>query len=55
MLDGIRKKQVFRFEEYQTMLHLQCGVDQGQAIDRNYSMYLIDLQCLDMEGMDVAR
>lgn len=55
MLNEIRKKQVFTFEEYRTMLHLQCGGDQGQAVDRNYSLYLVDLQCLDMERTDIAR
>lgn len=58
MLDGIRKKQAFSFEEYQTMLNLQCGVDQtrtgdertSRATDRNYSMYVIDLHGLEMES-----
>lgn len=54
MLEGIRRKPSFTFEEYQTMLNLQCGVHQGQALDRNYSMYLLDLQCLDLERMDVT-
>ena len=35
------------------MLNLQCGVDQsrsgGQAVDPNYSMYIIDLHGLAME------
>jgi exocyst complex component 4 len=52
MLDRIRIKQTFRFEEYQAMLNLQCGVDQGEATDPNYSMYLLDLQRLDVERMD---
>ena len=52
MLDNIRKKQVFTFDEYKAMLDLQCGVDQSnrngapQATDRNYSMYIIDLHGL---------
>lgn len=56
MLSGIRKKQVFTFDEYKTMLDLQCGVDPSlakngapQASDRNYSMYVIDLHGLELE------
>ncbi|ETW86911.1 hypothetical protein HETIRDRAFT_377575 [Heterobasidion irregulare TC 32-1] len=54
MLDSIRKKQVFTFDEYKAMLDLQCGVDQSnrngapQATDRNYSMYVIDLHGLEL-------
>ncbi len=57
MLDGIRQKQLFTFDEYLTMLRLQCGVDQtegdpraSKAINRNYSMYVIDLHGLEMEN-----
>ncbi|KAJ6627103.1 Sec8 exocyst complex component-specific domain-containing protein [Mycena sp. CBHHK59/15] len=54
MLDGIRKKQWFSFDEYQIMLNLQCKVVPGEgdapkATDRNYSMYVIDLHGLEME------
>ena len=55
MLDGIRQKQYFSFDEYQVMLDLQCGVNSTsergaqQATDRNYSMYVIDLHGLEME------
>jgi exocyst complex component 4 len=52
MLDSIRNKQSFTFEDYRAMLNLQCGADQGEAIDRNYSMYLLDLQALDIEHID---
>ena len=52
MLDGIRQKQTFTFGDYENMLNLQCGVDQGEAADRNYSTYLLDLHCLGMERMD---
>ena len=55
MLEGIRKNPSFTFDEYQTMLNLHCGVHQGQGLDRNYSMYLLDLQCLDLEGMGVTK
>ena len=56
MLDGIRKKQVFSFDEYKVMLDLQCGVDPSlgdksasQATDRKYSMYVIDLHGMELE------
>jgi exocyst complex component 4 len=52
MLDRIRNKQTFTFGDYETMLNLQCSVDQGEAADRNYSLYLLDLQCLDMARMN---
>jgi exocyst complex component 4 len=57
MLNSIREKQVFSFDEYQTMLNLQCGVNQDEgeagvakATDRNYSMYVIDLHGLELEN-----
>jgi exocyst complex component 4 len=55
MLDGIRQKQSFSFDEYQAMLDLQCGVnstsegDLQKAVDRNYSVYVIELHGLEME------
>ncbi|KAF5385527.1 hypothetical protein D9757_005437 [Collybiopsis confluens] len=59
MLQGIQKRQEFSFDDYQTMLALQCGVDPNptdprqsmasQATDRNYSMYVIDLHGLEIE------
>lgn len=58
MIDGIRKKQVFTFDEYKTMLDLQCGVDPtlegaaALATDRNYNMYVIDLHGLELERSD---
>lgn len=57
MLNGVRKSQSFSFDEYQTMLNLQCGVNPGEseagaakATDRNYSMYVIDLHGLELES-----
>ncbi|TCD59885.1 hypothetical protein EIP91_011260 [Steccherinum ochraceum] len=57
LLDTIRQKQEFTFEEYKTIIDLQCGVDpaQGesaaaQATDRNYNMYLIELHGLELEN-----
>ncbi|KAF4573092.1 hypothetical protein EYR36_007602 [Pleurotus pulmonarius] len=55
MLESIRQKAVFTFEEYQTMLNLQCGVvtadgEAGiaRALDRNYGMYMIELHGLEI-------
>ena len=57
MLEGIRQNQLFSFDEYQIMLNLQCGVNQidgdvdaTRATDRNYSMYVIELHGLELEG-----
>jgi exocyst complex component 4 len=59
MIDGIKSRQEFSFEEYQVMLKLQCGVDQtmgeagaSHASDKGYGMHLIDLQRLEMENMN---
>jgi exocyst complex component 4 len=61
MLSSIRKGPgpPFTFDEYQTMLSFQCGVNPaegeagaGKATDRNYSMYVIDLHGLELEGSD---
>lgn len=52
MLDGIRQKQSFSFDEYQVMLNLQCGVDDSGAqktVDRNFSVYVIELHGLELE------
>ncbi|KZT75066.1 hypothetical protein DAEQUDRAFT_742424 [Daedalea quercina L-15889] len=56
MLDSIRRKQEFSFDEYKAMLDLQCGVDPtnseqsaAQATNRNYSMYVIDLHGLELQ------
>ena len=57
MLALIRKQQTFTFDQYEVMLNLQCGVDQsrkdrsgGQAVNQNYSTYIIDLHGLEMES-----
>lgn len=56
MLDDIRKRQSFSFDEYQVILNFQCGVNPAEgdagiakATDRNYSMYVIDLHGLELE------
>lgn len=57
MLDGIRRRQSFSFDEYQTMLNFQCGVDPSDgeagtanATDRKYSLYMIDLHGLEIHS-----
>lgn len=62
MLDGIRQRQSFTFDEYETMLNLQCGIDPSnsstvQTTDRNYnySMYIIALHELDMDKSEGAQ
>lgn len=59
MLETIRQKQCFTFDEYQTMLNLQCGVDPAEgesgiakATDRNYGMYVIELHGLEINSSD---
>ncbi|KAL4241814.1 Exocyst complex component Sec8 [Abortiporus biennis] len=63
MLEKIRDKQEYTFDEYKTMLDLQCGVDTtrseaaaAQASDRNYNMYVIELHGMELEnsGEDVT-
>ncbi|KAI0307673.1 Sec8 exocyst complex component-specific domain-containing protein [Multifurca ochricompacta] len=57
MLALIRKQLIFTFDQYEVMLNLQCGVDQSQAgrsgaqaMDKDYSMYIIDLHGLEIEA-----
>ncbi|KAH9944194.1 Sec8 exocyst complex component-specific domain-containing protein [Epithele typhae] len=56
MLDTVRQKQEFSFDEYKVILDLQCGVERNaadggsQATDRNYNMYLIELHGLELES-----
>lgn len=56
MLDQTRKKQIFTFDEYKTMLSFQCGVNPAEgdagiakATDRKYNMYVIELHGLVMD------
>ncbi|KAF9076098.1 Sec8 exocyst complex component-specific domain-containing protein [Rhodocollybia butyracea] len=46
MLQGIKQLQEFSFDDYQTMLALQCA---SQATDRDYGMYVIELHGLEIE------
>ncbi|CDO72995.1 hypothetical protein BN946_scf185007.g49 [Trametes cinnabarina] len=56
MLDTVRQRQEFTFDEYKAILDLQCGVHPNpvggvpQAADRNYNMYLIELHGLELEN-----
>jgi exocyst complex component 4 len=56
MLDGARKKYFFKFDEYRTMLNLQCGVDPSdtastsKANDGDYNSYVIELHGLEMDN-----
>jgi exocyst complex component 4 len=56
MLDKIRERQTFTFDEYKTMLSFQCGVNPtegeagvAKATDRKYNMYVIELHGLVMD------
>lgn len=56
MLDKVREKQEFSFDEYKVIIDLQCGVNPAlgekaaaQATDRNYNMYVIELHGLELE------
>ncbi|TBU63725.1 Sec8 exocyst complex component-specific domain-containing protein [Dichomitus squalens] len=56
LLETVRQKQEFTFDEYKAILDLQCGVQPSaaggaaQAADRNYNMYLIELHGLELEN-----
>lgn len=55
LLETAKKERKFKFDEYKSMLNLQCGVDQtlsstaAQPADRNYNMYIIELHGLELE------
>ena len=57
LLDTVRQKQEFTFDEYKAILDLQCDVQSSaapggaaQATDRSYNMYLIELHGLELEN-----
>ena len=56
MLNTVRKRPQFSFDEYKSMLYLQCGVDQtlgDQAVsDNDINMYLIELHGLVVDDWD---
>jgi exocyst complex component 4 len=55
VLETVRRKQIFSFDEYRSILKLQCGVDQtegdAQAKDKTYSTYAIDLHRLELAAV----
>lgn len=61
MLNTAREKHLFNFDEYQTMLNFQCGVDPSdaasasKAIDRDYSSYVVELHELEMDKSDTSK
>lgn len=59
MLESAKRRQLFSFEEYKSMLCLQCGVDQtlGESAltDKELNMYLIDLHGLVVDDWDDAQ
>ncbi|KIK30358.1 hypothetical protein PISMIDRAFT_87500, partial [Pisolithus microcarpus 441] len=57
LLDSVRTKNVFSFDEYKVMLDLQCGVDQSlgdaagaKATDPNHGLFTIELHGLELEN-----
>lgn len=56
MLESASKRQYFSFDEYKSMLCLQCGVDQtlGEAAmtDSNLNMHLIELHGLVVDDWE---
>lgn len=56
MLDTVRKRPQFSFDEYKSMLYLRCGVDQtlkdSEMIDNEVNMYLIELHGLAVDDWD---
>lgn len=60
MLNGARERHLFNFDEYQTMLNFQCGVDpsdatSSKAIDRDYGSYVVELHGLEMDKFDTFK
>ncbi|WVR04091.1 hypothetical protein IAU60_001090 [Kwoniella sp. DSM 27419] len=57
MLEELKQtKPVFSFEDYNTMLNLQCKADQDDAPSSELNTYLIDLHALSMsiEGWEIG-
>ena len=59
LLDSIRARRTFSFDEYKVILNLQCGVDQtlgdsaaSKGANRNYGMYSIELHGLELESAE---
>ena len=57
MLEALRtSKPLFTFEDYNTMLNLQCKTDMAEAPSSELNTYLIDLHALSMsiEGWEIG-
>ncbi|WWC87558.1 uncharacterized protein L201_002448 [Kwoniella dendrophila CBS 6074] len=57
MLEELKQsKPIFSFEDYNTMLNLQCKADQDDAPSSELNTYLIDLHALSMsiEGWEIG-
>lgn len=57
MLEGLREgKPLFAFDDYNTMLNLQCKVDGVEGKSAELNTYLIDLHALSMsiEGWEIG-
>jgi exocyst complex component 4 len=55
MLEQVQQKPRFTFDEYRSMLNLQCGVDQlaeRPAGGSDYNMHLMELHALAIDDMD---
>jgi len=55
MLDTVRDRPQFTFDEYKAMLNLQSGVDQSLPDDArggsDYRLHLIDLEALTISDV----
>jgi exocyst complex component 4 len=57
MLENLHvSKPIFSFEDYNTMLNLQCKADQAEAPSSELNGFLIDLHALSMsiEGWEIG-
>ena len=57
MLETLRtSKPIFTFDDYNTMLNLQCKADKSDAPSSELNTYLIDLHALSMsiEGWEIG-
>ncbi|KAG9049709.1 hypothetical protein FS837_009354 [Tulasnella sp. UAMH 9824] len=56
LLEGVKKKPQFSFDDYKSMLYLRCGVDQTLGdrgvTDNAVNMYLIELHGLVVDDWD---
>ena len=56
LLDTVRERPQFSFDEYKSMLFLRCGIDQtqdeGEVESEEVTMYLIELHGLVVDDWD---